>query len=201
MSLEIDTIHFGDCFELLPQIEKMDLILTSPPFMDKEVPDNDYYRWLDKFINLAMSKCDRMLMFSSSQRIVDICKKFNPAHILIWNMKFSMRAFRYQPIFLFLNDKDETVWGKGHIWSNIISVTGVHKRKKVHINQDPVEVYSQLLRYFPKSEIVVDPFSGSGTTAISAIRQGRKFIGIENDFGSYITSLERIEEERNGKEN
>ena len=35
--------------------------------------------------------------------------------------------------------------------------------------------------YVPPSEIVLDPFCGSGTTGVACIKTGRRFIGIEID--------------------
>ena len=43
-----------------------------------------------------------------------------------------------------------------------------------------------------KGDTVLDPFSGSGTTAIEAINNGRKFIGFEISNEYYEKSLERI---------
>jgi DNA modification methylase len=44
-------------------------------------------------------------------------------------------------------------------------------------------------------DIVLDPFSGSGTTGIAAIREGRQFIGIESDEGYVKTSIKRLKDE------
>jgi len=41
-------------------------------------------------------------------------------------------------------------------------------------------------------DIVLDPFMGSGTTAISCIHLGRKFIGIEINESYFNTACERI---------
>ena len=44
--------------------------------------------------------------------------------------------------------------------------------------------------------VILDPFMGSGTTAIAAMREGRHFIGFELDKGYYDVAMQRIEEER-----
>jgi hypothetical protein len=41
--------------------------------------------------------------------------------------------------------------------------------------------------------IVLDPFMGSGTTALVALKMGRKFIGIEISRGYSLMALKRIE--------
>jgi site-specific DNA-methyltransferase (adenine-specific) len=43
-------------------------------------------------------------------------------------------------------------------------------------------------------ETILDPFMGSGTTGVAAVRLGRKFIGIEIDQGYFDIACRRIEE-------
>ena len=43
-----------------------------------------------------------------------------------------------------------------------------------------------------ENDIVLDPFVGSGTTAIAAIRENRHFIGCELDEGYFKITTERI---------
>lgn len=55
----------------------------------------------------------------------------------------------------------------------------------------------RLLRiYVPEQSVVLDPFMGSGTTAISCMRNGRDYIGIEIDPVVYNVAQQRIEEEK-----
>lgn len=58
--------------------------------------------------------------------------------------------------------------------------------KPVHIIQTLIE-NSTLL-----GGVVLDPFIGSGTTAIASIRSGRHFVGFEIDKTYYETAIERI---------
>jgi len=41
---------------------------------------------------------------------------------------------------------------------------------------------------------ILDPFMGSGTTGLAAVKMGRKFIGIERDQTFFETACRRIEE-------
>ncbi len=45
-----------------------------------------------------------------------------------------------------------------------------------------------------ENQIVLDPFMGSGTTAVAAKNLGRKFIGFEVNKKYYEDSLERLKE-------
>lgn len=49
----------------------------------------------------------------------------------------------------------------------------------MHITQKPVEVMQELVKICPPGGTVLDPFAGSGTTGVAALREGRQFIGIE----------------------
>ena len=46
----------------------------------------------------------------------------------------------------------------------------------------------------PKSNIIFDPFMGSGTTGVAAIQMGRKFIGIEREQRYFDIACQRIEQ-------
>tara|TARA_R100000664_G_C2721213_1_gene114640 strand:+ start:14 stop:766 length:753 start_codon:yes stop_codon:yes gene_type:complete len=46
-----------------------------------------------------------------------------------------------------------------------------------------------------KNQIVIDPYMGSGTTAIQAIKTGRRFIGIERDKKFFDFCCDRISDE------
>lgn len=45
------------------------------------------------------------------------------------------------------------------------------------------------------SEVVLDPFMGSGTTGVAALRRGRRFVGIEKEASYFSIAKRRIEEE------
>jgi DNA modification methylase len=44
-------------------------------------------------------------------------------------------------------------------------------------------------------EVVLDPFMGSGTTAVAAVRTGRHFIGFDTDHGYAAAAMERVAQE------
>lgn len=52
-----------------------------------------------------------------------------------------------------------------------------------------------------KGDTVLDPFMGSGTTAIACINTKRNYIGFEIDKDYYLSSLERINNCIKEKEN
>jgi DNA modification methylase len=72
---------------------------------------------------------------------------------------------------------------KGKYLRNIIrvpSLKGSSKEKCRHPSQKPLELIEALIALFTdRGDLVLDPFLGSGTTAVAAQRLGRPWIGIE----------------------
>ena len=64
---------------------------------------------------------------------------------------------------------------------------------KNHPAQFPLQLPERhILSWSNPGDLVLDPFSGSGTTAIAAERSGRRWLCIERDPTYYAASLERI---------
>lgn len=64
-----------------------------------------------------------------------------------------------------------------------------------HPTQKPVNLMIWCVSATPENLTICDPYMGSGTTALAAIRAGRKFIGIEKDARHFDTACERIQRE------
>lgn len=63
-----------------------------------------------------------------------------------------------------------------------------------HRTQKPVELFEHyIVNSTRPGEIVLDPFSGSGTTALAAMRTGRRALGIEIDPETFEKSVERLQ--------
>ena len=61
----------------------------------------------------------------------------------------------------------------------------------------PVELPRRVIKlYSYQKDVVLDPFSGSGTTAIACHQNNRNFICIEKDKGYWEKSLQRLKSER-----
>ena len=69
--------------------------------------------------------------------------------------------------------------------------------KTLHPTQKPVSLCEYLIKtYTNEGATILDPFMGSGTTAVAAMNQGRHFIGFENNAEYFAKAEKRIEEER-----
>lgn len=95
------------------------------------------------------------------------------------------------------------------IWTNIdrdsvkkitVEYNGLIGKEKIrfHPTQKPVKLLSKLLLSYSKvGDIILDPFLGSGTTAIACLKLNRKFIGIEKEPKYCEIARQRIEQEQN----
>ncbi|MFZ5808058.1 MAG: DNA-methyltransferase [Chloroflexota bacterium] len=83
-------------------------------------------------------------------------------------------------------------------WTKSVWTLNPESAKRVgHPAPFPVELPYRLIQLFTFSgDIVLDPFMGSGSTAIAALKAGRKFVGYEVDAGYVQLSRERIAEFR-----
>jgi len=64
----------------------------------------------------------------------------------------------------------------------------------IHPTQKPVELFEYLIRtYTDEGDVVMDNCSGSGTTAIAALRANRKFVCMELNMEYYTQTLSRID--------
>ena len=85
--------------------------------------------------------------------------------------------------------RSEREAGCGHL----PNPNGIHN---IHPTVKPIQIMAWLCRLVtPPGGVVLDPFMGSGTTGIAAIRQGFDFIGIEREARYLEIARARIEED------
>jgi len=88
--------------------------------------------------------------------------------------------------------------GQGRIWT-LTSPRQEEKAHGKHPTQKPVALLRRLIEATaPAGGLVLDPFSGSGTTGVAALRLGRRFLGIEQDPTWLALSRARLEAESDG---
>lgn len=112
-----------------------------------------------------------------------------------------------------MNTSEETKTGEGFFPSNIITTDNIeesmdrvflvskpNKKEKgeynTHLSVKPVSLIAHLLKLFSKEgAIILDPFMGSGTTAVACIQSKRKYIGFDINTEYIKITEKRIEEE------
>jgi DNA modification methylase len=83
-------------------------------------------------------------------------------------------------------------------WTKSVWTMNPESAKKVgHPAPFPVELPYRLIQlYTYKGDIILDPFMGSGTTALAAIQAGRRYIGYDNEPAYVRLAEERIASSR-----
>lgn len=184
------TIYHGDCRDVLPCLEPVDLVLTDPPY-GIAYSSNHGASWEGQQINGDGDTALRDFVLSFYASLPIACfgtwkapRPQNIRAVLIWDKgpAFGMGDLQFpwkpsfEEVYIFgdgwTGRRDEGVI-KGHI-----QVSWESKGRK-HPNQKPVSLLKYLISRQPKAQIVLDPFMGSGTTLRAAKDLGIKSIGIE----------------------
>lgn len=210
----IGKIINADCMDILKQLPDkcIDLVLTDPPYgMDYQSSrrtdkynkidgDNDL-KWLPAFLEelKRVSKQNSIWYIFCSWHKVDVFKQElekvkNIKNILIWNKNnfgsgdlLCDFAPKYEMI-IFCNDNKKL---NGKRIPNVLNFAKTDN--SLHPTQKPVDLFGCLIdKATQENDIVLDCFSGSGTTAIACHNLKRRFICIEKDVEYFAKSCERL---------
>ena len=134
------------------------------------------------------------------------CRYFTHSHeTIIWAAKSekSKHKFDYQLMKQIAGGKQmRSLWTDINVEDepqDIWSITTPPKAEKKfgkHPTQKPLSLIERIiLASSNPDDIVLDPFTGSSTTGVAAIRHGRRFIGIDINTEYLELSVKRIKEE------
>lgn len=177
--MEYNQIICGDCLEAMKGInsKSIDMIFTSPPFKEEDVEGN-YWEKYDKWFSEMNRICKKVIIIiHSATKLNYLIKNYPPKRIMIWGKGYSQCAYRFNPILLYQMSDDCKI--NKYIWADVFGVQSVQSKKKEHKYQDPLILYKTIIKMFKDCETVLDPFLGSGTTAVACKELGRRYIGIE----------------------
>jgi len=184
------TIFHGDCLELLPEMPKVDLVLTDPPY-----PNNSdhFLNGIDlarKIIWEIEKYCDEALIFWSEREIPKTKFKLLAHHICLYN---NVNGKLYESCYHFGHgDVKRSDVLKG--WLPKKGIGPANKEFVGHTNQKNLVQVIKLLKKC-ECECVLDPFMGSGTTLVAAKQLNRKAIGIEIDEKYCEIAAKRLSQE------
>jgi site-specific DNA-methyltransferase (adenine-specific) len=129
------------------------------------------------------------------------CRFFTASHeTLLWVKKHkkAKHTFNYQAMkdgdfaddrLKVPNKQMRSVW-------NIHTTPREEKTHGRHPTQKPLTLMERIiLASSNRGDIVLDPFCGSGSTGVAAVKHGRRFVGIEKDFGYTQIATARIRAE------
>ena len=72
------------------------------------------------------------------------------------------------------------------------TITSSQSKDRIHQTEKPLQLIQDLLEIVPAGATVLDPFMGSGTTAVACLRTGRNFIGFELDERYHAMAMQRV---------
>lgn len=216
----INNIFCADCLSFLSKLpdKSVQLVLTDPPYnigMDggkgwDSIPN--YEAFIKNIFNELKRISERQIIFFDYSYTKLFEELEEPKERFIWyreggySGEFIKKA--YEPFYLYggtpLNipkiknhysetDKRLKVYKSvSNVW-NIPNLVGLKNEKVKHPTQKPIALFERCI-YMASNEgdIVLDCFSGSGTTAVAAYNLNRKFICVERDREYYDLSVSRL---------
>ena len=200
-------LYHGDCLEIMPQLEPVDLVLTDPPYgVNKAEWDLVFpARKIWSAVHDALSVGGNFLLIPGEkylpQKISLISSLFDYQWVIPWYkpnaMQFGKTGYSKHSLIWWFSNGEPTNKPKGMI-DVIVSPMGKREDKNIgHPSPKPFLVIKQLLVGFCfDNNVVLDPFIGSGTTAVACERLKRKWIGIEIEEKYCEIAAKRIEQER-----
>lgn len=212
--LDINKIHLGDCLELMSDIQdkSVDMVLTDIPYGVVSRKSNGL-RNLDKgnadVFELNLSSVLNELVRVSKGQIIIFCGKeqFSEIYSYFANKKGTTRPIVWQksnpsPMngqHVYLSGVELAVWFKprGRKVFNAHCKNTVFKysngSRKIHPTQKNLDLWKDLLLdNTNEGELVLDPFIGSGTTAVACENLNRNWIGFELDKEYFELATNRV---------
>jgi len=186
------TIYHGDCREVLPTLDKVDLVLTDPPY------------GIFKNVGGSGVMFGQPTIYSDDDSAAEWDKRPNKATLLlvrdkgvqyvIWGGNYMADALgACKGILIWDKKTGNNSYADGECaWSNVAGTMrilhhqwcGAFKdsergHRAVHPTQKPIAVMAWCITLADNPDTILDPFMGSGTTLRAAKDLQRKAIGIE----------------------
>jgi len=206
------TIFLGNCLELLPDMPKVDLVLTDPPYglNFDYISYEDTRENLKKFIEGGLiSICENAARISAfSIPMLNVSIYPQPFWILScnWNTTGSygkMGFNQWFPIYIYAEKDIDFKTVSSIIKSDVIFENGGGSvgfqrdgNEKKHTCPKPLGLWKKLMtRLSFERNTILDPFVGSGTTLVAAKQLNRQAIGIEIEEKYCEIAAQRLSQE------
>ena len=202
--------------------KSVDLVITDPPYLIDTVgsglysqKDKQYIKELnfmkDGFSKEILDEICRVMkkinlyIFCSQKQIIPLLDYFVREKKCNWNI---ITWHKTNPIpacgnkyltdteyVLFFREKGVKIYGD-YQTKFTYYLTPLNQKDKIKYNHPTIKplniIQNFIINSSKEGEIILDPFMGSGTTAIACMNTNRNFIGFEIDKGYYDIILERI---------
>ncbi|PZU44294.1 MAG: DNA methylase [Sphingomonas sp.] len=208
-----NVIFNADCIDVMQAFDSgtVDFILTDPPYVThyrdrqgRKVANDDNGRWLrpafremhrvlkDGGFSVSFYGWNKVDLFMDAWKAAG----FRVVGHLVFRKRYasSARFLRYEHEQAYLLAKGNPVRPARPI-PDVLDFP--YSGNRLHPTQKPIEALAPLIEAFTQpGELVLDPFSGSGSTLAAAQQLGRDWTGIELDNGHYHTACKRLASQR-----
>ena len=175
------TLYLGDCREILPTLGNVGAVVTDPPYPDFLA---DEFKYDEDTIKAALSLDVLQFVFWSATAAFPL--EWSATHI--WHKPNGQSSKHYERIFERNGGASCRVYRVAAILPNYVQYAA---ECVDHPTQKPLKLIRDLAQ---RTEgLILDPFMGSGTTGVSAVKLGRKFTGIEIDPKYFDIACRRIQ--------
>ncbi|HWQ50239.1 MAG TPA: site-specific DNA-methyltransferase [Terriglobales bacterium] len=185
----------GDALEVMKKLPagSLDLVMTSPPYnLGDEMPYAEYVKWQRACLRqmLRLIRDDGAIFYSQIWRVQnglmqdrrEILRGMPVRQVIIWKraggVNFNPGYFlpTYEVIYLIAKPLFVLAPGANGI-GDVWSVT--QERRNPHPAPQPALLTDRIVAS-TSGKTLLDPFAGSGTAAVSALRHGRDYILIDS---------------------
>jgi site-specific DNA-methyltransferase (adenine-specific)/modification methylase len=182
------TLYLGDCMDILPTLDKVDAVITDPPY-GIGIAANPVRQKHEK---LNWDSC------APSNDVIAAVLNLSDMHCIWGGNYFDLPPSQCFYIWDKIQPENFSLAMCEQAWVSKKGVAKLYRQsvlsyEKQHPTQKPVELMMWCIKQFGEIKLIADPFMGSGTTGVAAIQMGRKFIGIEREPKYFDIACERIE--------
>lgn len=196
------TLYLGDCLEILPTLDKVDAVVTDPPYGINYQPGGGG-KGQHKRRNDAPVAGDAE-PFDPSPWMGWPCILWGANHFsarlphgrwLAWNKLGDLKPWDdFCDVEFAWHSRRAADRIFSLLWKGICQADKRNGGRRWHPTQKPIALMEWCLGFEPTAQTILDPFMGSGTTGVACAKLGRKFIGIEIDEGYFDIACRRIED-------
>ncbi len=200
-------LYCGDAVELFPVIRPgVAAVVSDPPYGMKN--NNDYRRFTGGTHGPTSQR--NYPPTANDDKPFDPTPWLNFPKVILWGSNHYAARLpvgatlvwikKNDPAFgKFLSDA-EIAWqkgGKGVFCRRDTSLNSLQKKNRVHPNQKPVTIMDWCLDRVKVGygNVILDPYTGSGTTGVACVRRGCRFVGVEYTREYFDIAVSRIESE------
>ena len=196
MEKYINQIINADCMDILKELPDkcIDLVLTDPPYRDEKEnqPTKDMRTngMIKTFGNKPRKELFDEVFRISKKQIIFGANNFElPAYkgFLVWDKGIPFNFTMSMCELAYVSETCSTI-------AKIFNCPASGQEYRIHPTQKPLKLFEKILNYYSnENDLILDCFSGSGTTAVACHNLKRRFICIEKDYDYWKASVERLE--------